>query len=343
MAAAARMRKAIERPLRLDGLDLDVECSIGIALYPVHGETVDDLLKHADFAMYSAKQRGTTYEVYAPQDTTVTSAQIGLLGELRHALDEGELVPHYQPVVDLRTGEVRGLEALVRWRHPRHGLLLPGEFVPLVEQTGLIGPLTIEVLDQALGQLRAWRDDGLDTRVAVNLSPRGLQDPLFPEGLERLLYRWDVSPSRLDLEITESTVMSNPKRAMEALEQLRLLGIGLVLDDFGTGYSSLTFLRGLPVDTIKVDRSFVENMATSRSDGVIVASLVDLAHNLGLSVIAEGVEDEVTASELVRLGCDAAQGFYLSKPRAAAEIARWMAERRRDERAGRLVALPRAV
>jgi EAL domain-containing protein (putative c-di-GMP-specific phosphodiesterase class I) len=137
--------------------------------------------------------------------------------------------------------------------------------------------------------------------------------------------------------------MSNPKRAMEALEQLRLLGIGLVLDDFGTGYSSLTFLRGLPVDTIKVDRSFVENMATSRSDGVIVASLVDLAHNLGLSVIAEGVEDEVTASELVRLGCDAAQGFYLSKPRAAAEIARWMAERRRDERAGRLVALPRAV
>jgi diguanylate cyclase (GGDEF)-like protein len=187
MAAAARMRKAIERPLRLDGLDLDVECSIGIALYPVHGETVDDLLKHADFAMYSAKQRGTTFEVYAPQDTTVTSAQIGLLGELRHALDEGELVPHYQPVVDLRTGEVRGLEALVRWRHPRHGLLLPGEFVPLVEQTGLIGPLTIEVLDQALGQLRAWRDDGLDTRVAVNLSPRGLQDPLFPEGLERLL------------------------------------------------------------------------------------------------------------------------------------------------------------
>jgi diguanylate cyclase (GGDEF)-like protein len=343
MAAAERMRQAIERPLRLDGLDLDVECSIGIALYPVHGETVDELLKHADFAMYSAKQRGTTFEVYVPQDTTATAAQIGLLGELRHALDERQIAVHYQPVVDLRTGDVHGLEALVRWRHPRHGLLLPGEFVPLVEQTGLIGPLTMEVLDQALGQLRAWRDSGLDTRVAVNLSPRGLQDPLFPEGLERLLYQWEVPPACLDLEITESTVMSNPKRAMEALEQLRLLGTGLVLDDFGTGYSSLTFLRGLPVDKIKVDRSFVEHMATSRSDGVIVASLIDLAHNLGLSVIAEGVEDERTARELAQLGCDAAQGFYLSKPRTAPEITRWIGEWRRDGRDGQLVALPQAV
>jgi diguanylate cyclase (GGDEF)-like protein len=343
MSFAERMRKAVERPLRLDGVDLDVECSIGIALYPVHGTTVDDLLKHADFAMYAAKQRGTPFEVYTPQDAPVTTAQIGLVGEFRRAIDDRELVVHYQPAVDLRSGELRSVEALVRWRHPRHGLLLPGEFVPLIEQTSLINPLTIEVVDQALAQARAWNDEGAEVRVAVNLSPRSLQDPLFPQELERLLYKWSVPPARLDLEITESTVMSNPKRAMDALQQLRLLGVGLVLDDFGTGYSSLTFLRGLPVDKIKIDRSFVENMATSKSDGVIVASLIDLAHNLGLSVIAEGVEDETTARELARLGCDAAQGFYLSTPRTGRDLTRWIADQNRAGRSRHLVVLPAAA
>jgi predicted signal transduction protein with EAL and GGDEF domain len=343
MAVAERMRKAVERPLRLDGVDLDVECSIGIALYPVHGETVDDLLKHADFAMYAAKQRGTSFEVYTPQDEPVTTAQIGLVGEFRRALDERELVVHYQPAVDLRNGELRSVEALVRWRHPRHGLLLPGEFVPLVEQTSLIRGLTMEVLDQALRQSRAWLDSGLDLRMAVNLSPRTLQDPLFPEELEGLLYKWDVAPGQLDLEITESTVMSNPKRAMEALNQLRALGVGLVLDDFGTGYSSLTFLRGLPVDQIKIDRSFVENMATSSPDGVIVRALIDLAHNLGLHVVAEGVENALVARALTELGCDAAQGFYLSTPRSGRELTEWLAEQRRDERPRYLVELPKAV
>jgi diguanylate cyclase (GGDEF)-like protein len=343
MAVAERMRKAVERPLRLDGVDLDVECSIGIALYPVHGETVDDLLKHADFAMYAAKQRGTSFEVYTPQDDSVTTAQIGLVGEFRRALDERELVVHYQPAVDLRTGDLRSVEALVRWRHPRHGLLLPGEFVPLVEQTSLIRGLTMEVLDQALRQSRTWHDDGVDVRMAVNLSPRTLQDPVFPEELERLLYRWDVAPAQLDLEITESTVMSNPKRAMDALNQLRALGVGLVLDDFGTGYSSLTFLRGLPVDQIKIDRSFVENMATSSTDSVIVRALIDLAHNLGLHVVAEGVENELVASSLTELGCDAAQGFYLSTPRSGRELTEWLSEQRRGERPRYLVELPKAV
>ena len=343
---AERMRKAVEKPLRIDGLDIDVECSIGIALYPVHGETVVDLLKHADFAMYGAKQRGTSYEVYSPTDKPVTTEQIGLVAEFRRALDERQLVVHYQPAVDLSSGRVRGLEALVRWRHPRHGLLLPGEFVPLIEQTSLINGLTLEVLNQALAQARTWNDEGLDLRVAVNLSPRSLQDPAMPRQLERLLRKWNVDPSRLDIEITESTVMSHQKRALEALDELRALGVGLVLDDFGTGYSSLTFLRGLPVEKIKIDKSFVENMDTSVSDGLIVRSLIDLAHNLGLAVIAEGVENEEVAQQLAELGCDAAQGFHLSKPRTAAELGSWLDERSRvrpREARPHLVVLPRAV
>ncbi len=347
-ALAERMRKAVEQPLRIDELDLDVECSIGIALYPVHGETVVDLLKHADFAMYAAKQRGTSFEVYAPTDKPITTEQIGLVAEFRRALDDRQLVAHYQPVVELSSGRVRSLEALVRWRHPRHGLLLPGEFLPLIEQTSLINGMTIEILDQALAQSRVWCDEGLDLRVAVNLSPRSLQDPSLPGELERLLEKWSIEPSRLDIEITESTVMSHQKRALEALEALRTLGVGLVLDDFGTGYSSLTFLRGLPIDKIKIDRSFVEHMETSVSDGVIVRSLVDLAHNLGLEVIAEGVEGESVAMRLSELGCDAAQGFFFSTPRSPGELHGWLHERARlprDPRTGRpnLVALPRAV
>ena len=329
---AERMRRAIEAPLRLDGMSLDVESSIGIALYPIHGTTVDELLKHADFAMYDAKGRGTPFEVYAKSDEQVTPAQIGLLGEFRRALDESELVVHYQPAADLRSGELRGVEALVRWRHPRHGLLLPSEFVPMVEQTSLIRPLTMEVLDQALGQSRIWLEQGLDLRLAVNLSPRSLQDPLFAEELQRILHKWSIAPARLDLEITESTIMSNPKRAMDALDDLRGLGVGLVLDDFGTGYSSLTYLRALPVDKIKIDKSFVENMATSLSDGVIVRSLIDLAHNLGLRVVAEGVENEVVWRQLTQLGCDSAQGYYLSTPRPGLELTRWMGDLGRDLR-----------
>jgi diguanylate cyclase (GGDEF)-like protein len=343
---AERMRKAVEKPLRIDGLDIDVECSIGIALYPVHGETVVDLLKHADFAMYGAKQRGTSYEVYSPTDKPVTPEQIGLVAEFRRALDERQIVVHYQPAVDLSTGRVRGLEALVRWRHPRHGLLLPGEFVPLIEQTSLINGLTLEVLNQALAQARTWNDEGLGLRVAVNLSPRSLQDPAMPRQLERLLRRWNVDPERLDIEITESTVMSHQKRALEALDALRALGVGLVLDDFGTGYSSLTFLRGLPVEKIKIDKSFVENMDTSVSDGLIVRSLIDLAHNLGLAVIAEGVESDEVAQQLTDLGCDAAQGFHLSEPRTAADLESWLDERSRvrpRQARPHLVVLPRAV
>ncbi len=326
MAVAERMRAAVEQPLQIDALDLDVECSIGIALYPVHGETVNDLLKHADFAMYAAKQRGTSFEIYTPQDEPVTTTQIGLVGEFRRALDEHELVVHYQPAVALADGRLSGVEALVRWRHPRHGVLLPGEFVPLIEQTSMIQLLTRDVLDQALRQARVWLDAGLRVPLAVNLSPRNLQDPLFPGELEEMLYRWEIAPDQIDLEITESTVMSNPKRAMEAIEQLRAIGTGLVLDDFGTGYSSLTFLRGLPVDTIKIDKSFVEHMVTSDTDRVIVRSLIDLAHDLGLRVIAEGVENELVWRELTELGCDAAQGFYLSTPRPAAELTRWLEE-----------------
>ena len=326
---AERIQQAIQAPLRLDGHNLDVEASIGIALYPDHGDSADKLLKNADFAMYAAKQRGSTYEIYAAPEEPSTPAQIGLLGDFRRAVDERELVVHFQPAADLGSGRLSTVEALVRWRHPRRGLLLPSEFVPAVEQTSLIRQLTLEVLDQALRQQRQWIDEGFDLNVAVNLSPRSLQDPSFIEELERLLHTWGVAPARLDLEITESTIIPNPRRAIEALEELRRLGVGLVLDDFGTGYSSLTFLRKLPVDTIKIDRSFVVNMARSESDRVIVRSLVDLAHNLDMRVIAEGVEDAPVWEALAALGCDAAQGYYLSRPLSGADLTEWLRAGRR--------------
>ena len=331
---AERIQQAIQAPLRLDGHNLDVEASIGIALFPDHGDSADKLMKNADFAMYAAKQRGSSYEIYTAPEEPSTPAQIGLLGDFRRAVDERELIVHFQPAAELQTGRLSSVEALVRWRHPRRGLLLPSEFVPAVEQTSLIRQLTLEVLDQALQQQRQWLDQGLDLNVAVNLSPRSLQDPLFIEELERLLRTWEVPPARLDLEITESTVIPNPRRAIEALDELRRLGVGLVLDDFGTGYSSLTFLRKLPVDTIKIDRSFVENMARSESDRVIVRSLVDLAHNLDMRVIAEGVEDAAVWNALAELGCDAAQGYYLSRPVSGADLTEWLRAGRHARVAG---------
>jgi diguanylate cyclase len=323
-AVADKLSSAIEAPFTVDGLTLDVDASIGVAAYPDHAAGADELLQRADVAMYAAKAAHLSYVVYDPGLDRHSPRRLGLLGQLRRALAAGELVVHYQPKADVRSGRIIGVEALVRWQHPEHGLLGPGEFVPLAETTGLIRPLTSYVLEAALRQCRAWLEAGRDLSVAVNLSTRCLLDLALPDQITGLLEDTGVAPERLLLEITESSIMTDPARALEILNRLHALGVQLAIDDFGTGYSSMSYLKSLPVQELKVDRSFVQHLRDGQSDAVIVRSTVDLGHNLGLRVVAEGVEDEATLQELANLGCDSVQGYHLAKPLPAAELAAWL-------------------
>ena len=325
-ALAERVRHGIERPLVMDDLTLTVEASVGIALFPDHGADVDTLMRHADVAMYVSKTAHAT-KIYAPEHDQYSYDRLAIVGELRRALANEELVLHYQPRVALASGELQGVEALVRWNHPGRGLLLPSEFIPAAEHTGLIRPITHYVLDAALRQCRAWRDEGREVPVAVNLSPRDLLDVGLPDEVCALLDKWGVEPDSLELEITERTVVTDPPRVQAVLSTLRERRIGLSLDDFGTGYSSLRHLRQLPVDIVKIDQSFVGQITTDRNDEIVVRSTIDLGHNLGLEVVAEGVADEETWSRLVALGCDTAQGFYISRPLTAGALTRWLANR----------------
>jgi EAL domain-containing protein (putative c-di-GMP-specific phosphodiesterase class I) len=244
------------------------------------------------------------------------------MGELRHALGEDELVLHYQPKVDLGSRRTIGIEALVRWIHPRHGLMLPGQFIPQADQTDLIGPLTAWVLDNAMRDLSEWLSAGIDTSMSVNLAARNLHDPELPVMVHRALEAWAVPPSRLRLEITESIAMDAADD--ERLRQLTALGIGLTIDDFGTGYSALSYLKRLPMDEIKIDRTFIVDMAGSGDDAAIVRPTIDLGHNLGLKVVAEGVENEATLQLLTSFGCDSAQGFHLCRPLPPDELTPWL-------------------
>jgi diguanylate cyclase len=323
-AVAQKVRAALHQPLTLDGVGLDLDASIGIAVYPDHGGDAAELLQHADVAMYAAKQAHAGFVVYDPAVDQHSPKRLALLGGLRRALERDELVLHYQPKADLHTGKVLGAEALVRWHHPAHGLLGPGEFIPLAERTGLIHPLTRWVLDAALRQAAAWRRAGHQLSVAVNVSTRSLLDREFPDQVADRLTAWEVPATSLVLEVTESAVMADPVLALEILGRLHALGVGLALDDFGTGYSSMAYLKALPVDELKVDRSFVGQMATSNSDAVIVRSTIDLGHNLGLHVVAEGVENQATWEELAALGCDTAQGYHLGRPMPADELEQWL-------------------
>jgi diguanylate cyclase (GGDEF)-like protein len=323
-AVAQKVRTALHQPLTLDGVGLDLDASIGIAVYPDHGGDAAELLQHADVAMYAAKQTHAGFVVYDPAVDQHSPKRLALLGGLRRAVERDELVLHYQPKADLHSGQVLGAEALVRWQHPAHGLLGPGEFIPLAERTGLIHPLTRWVLDAALRQTAAWRQAGHHLSVAVNVSTRSLLDREFPDHVAECLAAWQVPAASLVLEVTESAVMADPALALEILSRLHALGVGLALDDFGTGYSSMAYLKALPVDELKVDRSFVGQMATSNSDAVIVRSTIDLGHNLGLHVVAEGVENQATWEELAALGCDTAQGYHLGRPMPAAELERWL-------------------
>ncbi|HVF73580.1 MAG TPA: EAL domain-containing protein [Acidimicrobiales bacterium] len=328
-AAAAQVARKIvsvlEEPFVLKGWNFDIEASIGIALFPEHGHTVDTLMQRADVAMYVAKESRGGYEVYHADRDRHSPRRLALLGELRRGIEEGNLVVHYQPKADMRTGGIRGVEALVRWEHAEHGLVPPDEFIPLAEHTGLIRTLTLWVLDQSLAQCRAWQDDGLRLGVAVNLSVRNLYDPSFADEVAELLDKWGIESRMLELEITESVIMADPLRAMTVLARLSSLGVGLSLDDFGVGYSSLAYLKRLPVTEIKIDKSFVMNITSDESDALIVRSTIGLARSLGLRVVAEGVETEEAWARLVALGCDVAQGYYLCKPKPADELASWLA------------------
>ena len=322
---ADKLSAAIEAPFTVDGLTLDVDASIGVAVYPHHATDANQLLQRADVAMYAAKATHVGYTLYDPTLDQHNPRRLGLLGQLRRALAAGELIVHYQPKADARSTRILGVEALVRWQHPEHGLLGPGEFVPLAETTGLIRPLTAYVLDAALRQCRTWLDAGHELSMAVNLSTRCLLDLTLPDQIIQLLEDTAVASDRLVLEITESAIMTDPPRALEILNRLHALGVQLAIDDFGTGYSSMAYLKSLPVDELKVDRSFVKHLRDNQSDAVIVRSTVDLGHNLGLRVVAEGVEDEATLKELAILGCDCVQGYYLARPMPAAELGAWLA------------------
>ena len=331
LTAVERMRAAIETPITVQGLPLSLEASIGIALYPDDGDDVDTLVRCADGAMYHAKREKLGWAFYDTNCIPEGTDRLTIVGELRRALERRELVLHYQPKAFLAEGEVRSVEALLRWNHPDRGLVPPDDFIPVALQTGLIKPLTVYVIDEALKQCRAWQDEGVRLAIAVNLSTRSLVDADFPAHVAGLLERWNVDPSLLEFEITESSMLADPARTRQILEQLAEMKIRLSIDDFGTGYSSLAYLKRLPVSEIKIDRSFVMNMDTNEDDATIVRSTIDLGRNLGLDVVAEGVETEETWRLLTSLGCTAAQGYYLSRPVPGADLLAWL----KDHRAGR--------
>jgi diguanylate cyclase (GGDEF)-like protein len=337
MLLAERLCLALREPFIIDGYALHVGASVGVALSPEHGDDPDGLLRCADVAMYVAKRAGDDHAVYSADQDRHSGERLALIGELRSAIEDNELIVYYQPKVDFARGELVGVEALVRWQHPQRGIVGPNEFIPLAELTGLIRPLGTWVLGEALRQQNAWREAGLDIAVAVNMSTQNLNDPL-PEQIGELLAHWRTPASRLRIEITESALMVDPERAMGVLFRLREMGVRIAIDDFGTGYSSLTYLKRLPVDEIKIDRSFIKDMVVDDDDTAIVRSTITLGHDLGLSVVAEGMEDRATWDLLAALGCDVAQGYFVARPMAPEKLLAWQQSRTCAGRVGALAA-----
>jgi diguanylate cyclase (GGDEF)-like protein len=326
---AERIRRALEDPFLVDGLSLQLETSIGIAIFPRHGEDAEQLLKRADIALYASKDAHAPV-VYAPEHDQHSAGGLELVAQIRDAIEDGELLVHYQPEVDLMTGETRRIEALVRWDHPEQGLLLPDSFIPLARQSALVRPITRFVLDAALGQCRAWHDAGIRVGVAVNLAGRDLGDSRLEEEVTDALRRWKLEPELLELEIPESAIISDSERTQKMLARLSDRGVRIAVDDFGSGYASLSHLKQLPVNVIKVDKSFVQNIGTDEDDEAIVRSTIDLAHSLGIVVVAEGVESDDVLQRLRTLGCDLAQGFCLAPPAPADDVTEWVLGRRSE-------------
>ncbi len=329
---AERLAMQLVDPFVIDGMELHVEASIGIAVSHRTGleaaATVESLLREADIAMYRAKEYGVDIATFDPaRDSGQNRSRLELSGELRRAISDQQLVLYYQPVVDILEGRLAGVEALVRWQHPERGLLPPADFLPLAEKTGLIIPLSKLVLAAALKQAAEWAGQGWPVQIAVNISPRWLQHSDLTDTVMQMLEQYQVPPELLRLEITESAILSDPEDTLPLLNRLRDMGVGLSLDDFGTGYSSMTHLRQLPVDELKVDRAFVQAMTTTPEDAVIVRAAIGLGHDLGMAVVAEGIEDVETLAEVVASGCSLAQGYYFSVPLPASDLATWAQNR----------------
>jgi diguanylate cyclase (GGDEF)-like protein len=323
-AVARRLRTLLEAPLEVEGLGLRLGGNIGIALAPRHAADATGLARRADVAMHLAKTRRTSIEVYAPERDRHSPTRLALTAELHGAIEAGQLEVHYQPQADLRTGAVRGAEALVRWRHPEHGLMPPAAFLALAERAGLMGPLALLVLEQAIAQCAAWRAAGHELSVAVNLSVTNLMDPDLPAEIAVLLRDAGLEPRHLELEITEELVMAGAVGPIGVLHELKELGVRVSLDDFGTGYSSMAYLKHLAVDALKIDGSFVRDMAEAPEDAAIVRSIVALAHALDLEVVAEGVASQKAWFAARHAGCDVAQGFQLGRPMAADGFSAWL-------------------
>jgi len=321
---AGQVLATLARPFDVAGLRLQVSGSIGIALSPRHGESATTLLRCADVAMYAAKRESTGFLLYRGELDVHTPERLALTTELGAAIESDQLALVYQPKVSLADRRVVGFEALVRWPHPAHGLLLPPRFVPLAETGALMKPLSLWVAEQAARQLRRWRDQGLSARVAINLSARNLVDIDFPDALAERILTQDVDPGDVEIELTESALIADPDRAAQVLGRIHAMGIRLAIDDFGTGFSSLSYLRRLPVYALKIDASFVRHMLTSSQDRIIVHSTINLAHNLGLRVVAEGVEDATTLQALRDAGCDQVQGYHVGRPMSPSEVLRWL-------------------
>ncbi len=325
-ATARALLAALDVPFMVGERTLHVGAGVGIALCPDHSADAGMLLRHADVAMYVAKATHSGYAFYDAARDEHSPDRLALTADLRRAIERDELRLHYQLVIDLTSGRARGVEALVRWEHPERGLLQPNTFIYIAERTGLVIPLTHWVLRTALGQCRDWQRQWprLGLSVAVNLSMWSLLDPQLPDTIAALLRSHGVAPHNLRIELTETTMMTNATRSLDVLSRLSELGVRISVDDFGTGHSSLTYLKTLPIDELKIDKSFVTHMATNETDAAIVRSTVDLGHSLGLRVVAEGVMDDATWERLVALQCDNAQGYFLSPPLPADDLDEWL-------------------
>jgi diguanylate cyclase (GGDEF)-like protein len=320
-----RVLDALRQEFDVDGFFTEISASIGISIAPTQAQDVSTMMRYADVAMYRAKTEMSGLSLYNAEYDPHSPKRLAMMGELGRAIREDQLCLNYQPKVCLETGKFYGFEALLRWNHPELGFVPPGEFIPIVEMTSLIHPMTSWVLEKSIEQCRAWHDRGLVISVAVNLSARNLLDDNIPKQVLRLLQEYQLPPSALELEITESSIMTDPARALRVLEHLHELGVQLSIDDFGTGYSSLAYLKRLPVKTLKIDNSFVRNMLEDKQDELIVNSTIHLAHNMGLTVVAEGVENEELLQKLKALGCDEAQGYYIGRPMSVEKAEDWMA------------------
>jgi diguanylate cyclase (GGDEF)-like protein len=330
LRTAGSLQAGLAAPIVVDDLALNVEASIGLAVASASGEKLDELLQHADAALARARSRHTRVEVYSAELERFDPARLKLLGQVRRALERGEFELHYQPKVRLADRRVCGVEALLRWRHPEHGLLMPAAFISLVEQTALIGPLTLQTIDTALAQMVRWRRAGIDLHVAVNLSARNLLDADLPGQVAAALHRHAIPAERLTLEVTESATMIDPARAREVLCSLRDSGVSISIDDFGAGNASIGYLSSLPADELKVDRSLASGVCEDEHTASIVGSIVDLAKHLDLRVVAEGIETDEVIERLTELGCEVGQGYLIARPLTEPQLRDWLRATRRS-------------